>query len=162
MMLSPSSTRSETLPVDLRKSRIALGLSQSEAARLLGYETDNGKAQYRKMESGLRPVMPAQRRLMEAYLAGYRPPDWPTPPREIVIERSGPLYVARGTADAVRHIAFALDRALSINARSPHPSEVVVASVMHGPEELRTAVDKLRAAGYTVMTHADIAAILTD
>lgn len=147
---------------DLIKARCELGLSQSEAARLLGYETEQGKSQYRKLESGARPVMPAQRRLIEAYLAGYRPPDWPTSPREIVIERSGPLYVARGSADAVRHIAHILDRALSINARSPHPIEVVVASVMHGPEELRTAVDRLRAAGYTVMMHADIAAILTD
>jgi hypothetical protein len=30
------------------------------------------------METGRREIRDAQRRLVEAYLAGYRPPDWPT------------------------------------------------------------------------------------
>jgi hypothetical protein len=27
--------------------------------------------------TGRRPLMPAQRRLLQAYLSGYRPDDWP-------------------------------------------------------------------------------------
>ena len=31
-----------------------------------------------KLENGGRPIREPQRRLVEAYLSGYRPDDWPT------------------------------------------------------------------------------------
>lgn len=64
-------------PSELKQARHKLGLSQSELAILLGYDGNRCREQVYKMEVGLREIREAQRRLVEAYLLGYRPPDWP-------------------------------------------------------------------------------------
>lgn len=66
-------------PDQIRSARHQLGLSQAELGRLL--DTDGQTV--RRMESPpetskhRRPA-PRMVRLLEAYLAGYRPADWPT------------------------------------------------------------------------------------
>lgn len=67
-------------PAQLQQARRKLGLSASELAPLLGYEGQQGRQMIYHLEHGTRPIRPAQRRLIEAYLAGYRPHDWPRPP----------------------------------------------------------------------------------
>ena len=47
------------------------------AAAMLGYEGEQAKSQVHHLETGRREIRPAQRRLIEAYLSGYRPADWP-------------------------------------------------------------------------------------
>jgi transcriptional regulator with XRE-family HTH domain len=64
-------------PEQMRKARHVLGLTLAEMARLLGYDGEQARGQMHNLETGKRDVRPAQRRLMEAYLAGYRPEDWP-------------------------------------------------------------------------------------
>lgn len=69
-------------PDAFKAARHALGLSVADMARMLGV-TD---IQVRRMETreGLgshRPVNGTTQRLVEAWLAGYRPPDWPGQPR---------------------------------------------------------------------------------
>ena len=64
-------------PSELKEARHKLGLSQSELATLLGYDGNRVREQVYKMEVGLREIREPQRRLVEAYLLGYRPPDWP-------------------------------------------------------------------------------------
>lgn len=61
-------------PSEFKRMRLSLGLTQAEAARLLGYsaatrisEVENGRA-----KPGASTVL-----LLEAYVAGYRPEDWP-------------------------------------------------------------------------------------
>lgn len=63
-------------PDEFKQIRLGLGLTLSEAARLLGYEGEYGADQIRAMERGKKVIMPAQRRLMMAYRDGYRPDDW--------------------------------------------------------------------------------------
>lgn len=65
-------------PEDIRSARRILGLTTTEMARLLGYEGTSAAGQISHHEAGRRRVRPAQRRLVEAYLSGYRPPDWPS------------------------------------------------------------------------------------
>lgn len=65
-------------PSDLSTARRKLGLTLSEMALMLGYEGLQARSHMHNLESGKRtPIRPAQRRLVEAYLAGYRPKDWP-------------------------------------------------------------------------------------
>lgn len=64
-------------PAQLLEARQKLGLTLEQLAPLLGYESPQGRSQIQHMESGKRTIRPAQRRLVEAYLAGYRPEDWP-------------------------------------------------------------------------------------
>lgn len=64
-------------PQQLRAARIKLGLTLTEFAILLGYEGAQARGQMHNLETGKRDLRPAQRRLVEAYLAGYRPKDWP-------------------------------------------------------------------------------------
>jgi transcriptional regulator with XRE-family HTH domain len=65
-------------PADLARARRVLGLTLDEMARMLGYTGEQARSQVHHMETGRREIRDAQRRLVEAYLAGYRPPDWPT------------------------------------------------------------------------------------
>ena len=55
-----------------------MGLSLAEFARMLGYDGGQIKATAHRLELGERTIREPQRRLVEAYLAGYRPPDWPS------------------------------------------------------------------------------------
>ena len=64
-------------PAEIRKARDRLGLSLAQMARMLGYQGKHLQTQMRHLESGRHKFMPCQRRLMTAYLSGYRPEDWP-------------------------------------------------------------------------------------
>lgn len=64
-------------PHTLAKAREYLGLTLSEMAHMLGYEGVQARSQAHHLETGRRDIRPAQRRLVEAYLDGYRPDDWP-------------------------------------------------------------------------------------
>lgn len=66
-------------PSDLKQARHTLGLSVADLARLL----DTDPQTVRRMEQSadantFRKPAPRMARLMQAYLSGYRPPDWPT------------------------------------------------------------------------------------
>ena len=65
-------------PTQLQQARRKLGLTLSDLAHLLGYEGEQARSQIHHMETGRREIRPAQRRLIQAYLEGYRPKDWPT------------------------------------------------------------------------------------
>lgn len=62
-------------PAERRAALDALGLTQSQAAPLLGYGT---QARVSDFVSG-KVNPPAVVRLLQAYLDGYRPADWPLP-----------------------------------------------------------------------------------
>ena len=64
-------------PHTLAKARDLFGLSLADMARMLGYEGEQARSQVHHLETGRREIRPAQRRLIEAYLNGYRPDDWP-------------------------------------------------------------------------------------
>ena len=60
--------------MDVEAARRSLGIAtQAEMARLLGLKL----RQYARLAAGESPPSPTATRLVEAYLAGYRPPDWP-------------------------------------------------------------------------------------
>jgi transcriptional regulator with XRE-family HTH domain len=65
-------------PDQLARARKRLGLTLDQMADMLGYEGEQAKSQVHHLETGRREIRPAQRRLVEAYLAGYRPADWPS------------------------------------------------------------------------------------
>jgi ribosome-binding protein aMBF1 (putative translation factor) len=66
-------------PAEFKEARHSLGLSVSQMAHMLGIQP----LHIRRMETEPihptthRPVRPTVERLMRAYLAGYRPDDWP-------------------------------------------------------------------------------------
>lgn len=64
-------------PAQFARARKRLGLSLEQMADMLGYEGASAKSQVHHLETGRREIRPAQRRLVEAYIAGYRPDDWP-------------------------------------------------------------------------------------
>jgi transcriptional regulator with XRE-family HTH domain len=61
-------------PAELRKARHSLGLTQLQAARMLGYGAATRVAE---LERGARAPGESVVRLLRAYLDGYRPSDWP-------------------------------------------------------------------------------------
>lgn len=64
-------------PNEIRATRAKLGLTLTDMASMLGYEGEQIRSQMHKLETGERPLRLCQERLLRAYLAGYRPPDWP-------------------------------------------------------------------------------------
>lgn len=65
-------------PEQIKAARAALGLTQSQLAAML--DTDGQTVRRMEMPEGARTHRkPAVRmvRLLQAYLDGYRPPDWP-------------------------------------------------------------------------------------
>lgn len=64
-------------PSDISEARQKLGLTLEAMATMLGYEGEQARSQVHHLETGRREIRPAQRRLIEAYLSGYRPADWP-------------------------------------------------------------------------------------
>lgn len=64
-------------PADFRAARQRLGLSQEQLAFMLGY-----RARYTvsDIERGNKAPNGAAVRLLQAYLEGYRPADWPKSP----------------------------------------------------------------------------------
>lgn len=61
-------------PDEFKTARKSLGLDQSQAASMLGY---GAPARISEIESGKRNASESVARLLRAYLAGYRPDDWP-------------------------------------------------------------------------------------
>lgn len=64
-------------PADIAAARCKLGLSAPDFALMLGYSGEQRRLMTYDLQSGRRPLRESQRRLLEAYLAGYRPDDWP-------------------------------------------------------------------------------------
>ena len=64
-------------PESIRKARQSLGLSLEAMATVLGYEGEQRRSMMHLIELGKRRIREPQRRLVEAYLSGYRPEDWP-------------------------------------------------------------------------------------
>lgn len=62
---------------ELKAARKLLGLTLEELAELLGYQGEHKRQMLYDLETGRRPIREPQRRLIEAYLEGYRPRDWP-------------------------------------------------------------------------------------
>ncbi|EAU45102.1 helix-turn-helix domain-containing protein [Salipiger bermudensis] len=78
-------------PAEIREARELLGLTQAELGRLL--ETDGQTVRRMEMDPGastFRKPAPRMVRLIEAYLQGYHPADWPGDPEDPldVIERN--------------------------------------------------------------------------
>jgi DNA-binding transcriptional regulator YiaG len=66
-------------PDEIRKARETLGLTQAQLGAML--ETDGQSIRRCEMPAGAstaRQPAPRMVRLIRAYLAGYRPDDWPT------------------------------------------------------------------------------------
>ncbi|MES2814482.1 MAG: helix-turn-helix transcriptional regulator [Pseudomonadota bacterium] len=59
-------------PAEFREAREGLGLTGAELAAVMGY---GDRSRIYTIEA--RSVPPQAERLMRAYLAGYRPEDWP-------------------------------------------------------------------------------------
>ena len=59
---------------EFRAGRLTLGLSQQSLADLMGY---GSRSRVYEIEAGRRIPGPAAARLLQAYLNGYRPDDWP-------------------------------------------------------------------------------------
>ena len=58
----------------IRDARKQLGLTQTQLAEVMGY---SGKSYVSQVEIGMKSIGGAAERLLKAYLAGYRPEDWP-------------------------------------------------------------------------------------
>ena len=61
-------------PAQFKQARQSLGLDPVQAARLLGY---GSRSRISEIENGRRNPSEAVVMLLRAYLAGYRPDDWP-------------------------------------------------------------------------------------
>lgn len=61
-------------PGAVAAARKALGLTQAQLALVMGY---GDKVRVSELERGARAASPAAARLIQAYLDGYRPADWP-------------------------------------------------------------------------------------
>lgn len=64
-------------PEQFQQARHRLGLTLDQMGRMLGYQGEHIRQQVHDLETGRRDIREPQRRLMEAYLEGYRPKDWP-------------------------------------------------------------------------------------
>lgn len=64
-------------PSELKQARRKLGLTLEQMAVMLGYDGEQKRQMMHRIEIGERALREPQRRLVEAYLAGYRPEDWP-------------------------------------------------------------------------------------
>lgn len=64
-------------PEQLSEARRNLGLTLEQMATLLGYQGKQRRQMQYDLETGRKAIREPQRRLVEAYLAGYRPSDWP-------------------------------------------------------------------------------------
>ena len=61
-------------PTEIKTAREALGLTQAQIATLLGY---GGQSRIAEIEGGKKGVGASVIRLLQAYVDGYRPKDWP-------------------------------------------------------------------------------------
>jgi predicted transcriptional regulator len=72
-------------PADFRAARKAWGLRQSDLAPLLGL---GNASRVGDIETGKAVLSNSVRRLMQAYLDGYRPADWPSLPNKVPEDRA--------------------------------------------------------------------------
>lgn len=63
-------------PAEFKEARITLGLTPTQCAAMLDY---GFQSRISGIERGANPPGARVVRLMRAYLAGYRPDDWPKP-----------------------------------------------------------------------------------
>ncbi len=61
-------------PTEFRAHRASLSITQAQLAAVMGY---SGPARISDIERGTRNPSAAAARLLRAYVAGYRPDDWP-------------------------------------------------------------------------------------
>ena len=67
---------------EFKEARQTLGLSLVQMAEMLGLQPNHvRRLEFPEDSNQRRPVMEQTRRLVQAYLDGYRPPDWPTESR---------------------------------------------------------------------------------
>lgn len=64
-------------PAEVLDARTRLGLTQAEFARILGLQD---RSRVSEWEAGRRHPSAQAARLIQAYLDGYRPDDWPQKP----------------------------------------------------------------------------------
>jgi len=64
-------------PTQLARARERLGLTLEAMATVLGYQGKQRRQMQYDLETGRRTIREPQRRLVDAYLSGYRPDDWP-------------------------------------------------------------------------------------
>ena len=62
----------------MARARKCLGLTLEGMAEMLGYLGSQRRQMQYDLETGRRAIREPQRRLIDAYLSGYRPDDWPT------------------------------------------------------------------------------------
>lgn len=93
-------------PAEIRAARHNLGLTQADFARLLGY---SGKSRIAELEAGTRKPGGAVIRLIVAYAAGYRPPDW-TKAEALSPEGPAPLTKLPVRPETVKLVRAALER----------------------------------------------------
>lgn len=65
------------MTIDTKEARQTLGLTQAQMGQMLGYQGERVRQMVYEIEAGTKPLMPCQTRLLQAYLDGYRPEDWP-------------------------------------------------------------------------------------
>lgn len=65
-------------PTELEQARRKLGLTLEAMATMLGYQGVQRRQMQYDLETGRRDIREPQRRLIDAYLSGYRPHDWPS------------------------------------------------------------------------------------
>lgn len=61
----------------LALARRDLGLSDSELARMIGVSEGSAYRTFYGWTKGIRNIDAGRERLLQAYLEGYRPKDWP-------------------------------------------------------------------------------------
>jgi transcriptional regulator with XRE-family HTH domain len=78
MYLPETMPESAMKPSEFKEARHQLGLSVNQIANMLGLDADHvRRMEFPEESKQRRPVMENTRRLLQAYLDGYRPPDWP-------------------------------------------------------------------------------------
>lgn len=63
-------------PQQIKEARHRLGLTLEQLGLMLGYQGAHKRQMMHDLETGRRPLREPQRRLLVAYLEGYRPRDW--------------------------------------------------------------------------------------
>lgn len=59
---------------EIKQARLSLGLTQAQLAMVMGYTS---QSYISRLERGTGQIGPQGERLLQAYLDGYRPADWP-------------------------------------------------------------------------------------
>ena len=70
-------------PQDIRKARLRFGLSLAKMGRMLGFEGGHVAQSMHCLELPVdddrhRPITKPRKMLLEIYLSGYRPANWPS------------------------------------------------------------------------------------